>query len=452
MLGIAVLFGVAIGSMRPSEALLAPALVLAMLVIVGLSRRPALAVSGLFVLMALSEDTPSDLLGSTNSLFNQLGTLRLSFADIAVLGTFGVVVIAHRAVPRLSPGLTLTTTLFGAALAVGLIMGVTEHGTGVVVDAKTSFYFVLVPAIVLFGVSERSLQRVPRLILALGFIKGLLGIANVVTGHGYHISGITVSYYEPASNLLTLVAALVGIVTLVRGRRDPLAIATIFVTLPSLYLSQRRSFWIAAVLGVILLAIYLAESHRDVLTIASASAVALALLAVLVVGGGDFTFINTSAGSEYGTLHGAIGDDYRNAERTNVFYNIEQAPLTGLGFGVPWTQVDPLPGYFPDNRQYTHIGYLWVWLKMGILGLLAYLAFLSIGLRYAIRIYRHHARSDMRDFAAVLAIGLVADIVVEFTADFVGSDARYTFLVAAIVAWLSAVDYHLSSSRIRAAR
>jgi hypothetical protein len=69
-------------------------------------------------------------------------------------------------------------------------------------------------------------------------------------------------------------------------------------------------------------------------------------------------------------------DNYRAEELQNLSIDIHQVPLTGLGFGIRYgtpipmvdvsTTIDPLIFYIPHDTV------LWVWLRMGVLGMGAF--------------------------------------------------------------------------------
>ena len=72
-------------------------------------------------------------------------------------------------------------------------------------------------------------------------------------------------------------------------------------------------------------------------------------------------------------------DRYRLDERANVLAEIKRHPITGLGMGIPWAataQTLSLESGEGEGREYVHFAALWFWLKLGILGLCAYIGVL----------------------------------------------------------------------------
>ena len=67
-------------------------------------------------------------------------------------------------------------------------------------------------------------------------------------------------------------------------------------------------------------------------------------------------------------------DRYRLDELRNVTAEIRKEPITGLGLGGQWAAIHPLGIEHENGRGYTHVVALWWWMKLGILGLIAYLS------------------------------------------------------------------------------
>jgi hypothetical protein len=77
-------------------------------------------------------------------------------------------------------------------------------------------------------------------------------------------------------------------------------------------------------------------------------------------------------------------DVYRDVERYDVEQTIRYSRVFGVGFGRPFAQFQPLPylGDFWPLQSYTpHQNILWLWLKMGVLGVSVYLATWVIAFR-----------------------------------------------------------------------
>ncbi|OAI40735.1 hypothetical protein AYO38_05340 [bacterium SCGC AG-212-C10] len=69
-------------------------------------------------------------------------------------------------------------------------------------------------------------------------------------------------------------------------------------------------------------------------------------------------------------------DEYRTTERYNVTKTIEVNKIFGVGFGNPFISFQPLPpldDFWPLQLYTPHQNILWLWLKMGIIGISVFL-------------------------------------------------------------------------------
>ena len=81
-------------------------------------------------------------------------------------------------------------------------------------------------------------------------------------------------------------------------------------------------------------------------------------------------------------------DRYRIDERRNVVAELRDHPVAGLGMAQPWAARYPLSVEHEGGRFYVHFAVLWWWLKMGILGLVAYVGVMAAGVVLGLRIWR----------------------------------------------------------------
>lgn len=150
------------------------------------------------------------------------------------------------------------------------------------------------------------------------------------------------------------------------------------------FLSFSRTFWLAGLcaLAVAFVVMIAKKTMRPALKIFVASLVALTALGVFI------PFLAThTVSSALLTRTSALGGEAALDSRMNLLpvmlHAIEKQPLFGYGFGKTLTYVtkDPrLLAYFPDGNYITSAfewGWLDFWLKMGILGVLAYVLFLK---------------------------------------------------------------------------
>lgn len=296
-------------------------------------------------------------------------------------------------------------------------------------------YLLLMPiAVASLDLERRTVERLLGAALVLAVIKALLGLAEIASGRGAAIEGVAkLTYYEPAPNwvisiaLLSLFAAFVA-----RAKLQRWMVLSFPLLLACLLLSYRRSFWIGVALALLLvLLIGIVPTGRRLLL----PAALLVALAIYLVGSVHFQAQNpitkrfTSLNPT--SLQANVEDRYRLDERANVLGEIKQHPISGLGMTIPWTAtVRPLPVEHPNGRQYVHFAALWWWLKLGILGLAGYLAFLVGSIVLAFQAWRRSPEPLLRGFALASMCGVVALAVLDTTASFTGVDQRFTLIFA----------------------
>jgi hypothetical protein len=207
-----------------------------------------------------------------------------------------------------------------------------------------------------------------------------------------------------------------------------------FLALPLLslcmILSYRRSFWIALALGLLLVGLLGLRplGRRLLLPIVLMLAAAIWLLgSIHFQAQSPITRRITSLQPNHLTTN--LDDRYRLDERANVLGEIKDHPISGLGMKVPWTAtVRPLPLEHQNGRQYVHFAALWFWLKLGILGLIAYAWILAAGMQLSFRVWRKSSEPLLRAFGLASMCAILGLVVMDTTASFTGVDQRFTIL------------------------
>jgi cell division protein FtsW (lipid II flippase) len=214
---------------------------------------------------------------------------------------------------------------------------------------------------------------------------------------------------------------------------------TVPLALLAFVLSYRRSFWLAAAFAVVLVLVI--ASRRSLRTAAAIVGVGLVLVLAGTVALGGSSEVQSPVLERARSLQpGSIGEDrgdrYRIDERRNVVAELENAPITGLGMNVPWSARYPLSE--EHDRNYTHVVLLWYWLKMGLIGVLAFIWLYAVAMWTAFGVWRNHPNEFVRLGALAALGGLVALVIVELTASFTGVEPRLTIVFAALVGWIAA--------------
>jgi O-antigen ligase len=418
-------------------------LVPAALVVGGMLFLRPLALTAFLVALVVLVEGPRFGLFSVASHIYSRATVMDTLGGVAVLSVaLGTVLAGRRmSVPRV---IAVPLTVLALAMIVGLVMA---HSAGVGLStslrAESSLAFlVLLPiAVANLDLDSRRLRVVMRGALALALLKAVLGLIEVAGHYGSPIEGhASVTYYEPTANWLMMVALLWIVASSVLGKRPSrwtLLSAALLVA--SLALSYRRSFWIATVLGVLLvLLIGLSPMNRRLFL----SAILMVTAAIWLLGSVHFEsqvpIVKRVESLAPSKVEANREDIYRLDESANVLGTIARAPLTGLGVEVPWNATTrPLSVEHEGGRLYVHFAALWYWLKLGILGLVAYVSLLCGAAILSWRVWRRSHEPAVQAFGLASLCALAGLIVIETTASFTGVDVRFTILLAAQIGLLA---------------
>ena len=424
--------------------LLAPLAVATALIVM---RRPVVMVSVTVGLAILCEGSTFGLFNFTSHLYDEFykGLTPLDALVALTVVSVGWELVRERRAPILPRALALPLALLWLAMIAGAVTG---HGAGaslrsVILSENVLSYLLLLPlAVVNLRLERRQLVTAITALAMLAIFKAAVGLIEVFGHYGQPIEGrATLTYYEPTANwlvMLTIFGALAMVVSRLRPPRwlllgSPLLIA-------SLVLSYRRSFWIGAVLCLLLIVVLgLSPSRRRVLI----PAVLLLIVAVWAIGSVNFQssgspIVKRLASLSPSKIEANVQDRYRLNERANVLSEIGRHPITGLGMDIPWTaSAQTLSVEHPQGRLYVHFAALWFWLKLGILGLLAYVAVLVGMATVAWQAWKHSPEPALKAFGLVSLCAVGALAAIETTASFTGIDARFTALLGAQIGLLA---------------
>jgi O-antigen ligase len=339
---------------------------------------------------------------------------------------------------RLPTTLALPLLLVALAVAAGIVV-TRADGSGTIdtlVAARVLLYVLLVPtAVVNLDLDPRQIRMLLGGAVALALLKAAVGLIVMATGGSVELDGGThITYYEPTANWLVLVVALGILGALVGGMRPPAwMLAGLPLLIASLALSYRRSFWIAAALGLVLLLMLGTTARGRRVLVPS---VVLVAVAIWLIGSLEFQaqtpLVKRVSSLAPTQLERNAEDRYRLDERANVVAEIRSHPVSGIGLQAGWSASErPLPVEHVEGRQYVHFTLLWWWLKLGILGAAAFAAIVLGGLLLAWQTWRHNAAPLVRCFGLASLCGIAGLIAVETTASFTGVEARFTVVFAA---------------------
>jgi O-antigen ligase len=178
-------------------------------------------------------------------------------------------------------------------------------------------------------------------------------------------------------------------------------------------LAERRAAVIALGVGLLLLCVFTFHRNRR------AFWWFVPVLAVMTVGYlGAFWNTETGLGFPAQAVKGVIApgqlseadqssNAYRDAESFNIWTTIRASPVLGIGFGQRFYRPIPMAdiSFFVFWEYLPHNAFLWMWMKTGVVGFLAYLYLSGLALQAGARSIVT-ARRDQH--AAVIFTGLTA--------------------------------------------
>jgi O-antigen ligase len=405
--------------------------------------RPLVMVTLVIALTIACEASVFGLFTFTYALYGSITkdlTILDALVGLAVLSV-ALDMMRHRRRLRV-PGPLRLFLLFLALAMVG--SAVMSHATGTsvhfaILSEHTLAYLLVLPtAVANLRIDKQQLRYLLVGAMGIAIVKALLGIVEVVTGHGAIVEGSgRLTYYEPTANwvimmgLFSVLAALV-----IRAKPSLWLLIGGAVLFGSLLLSYRRSFWIAAVVGIaLILLVGMTPAGRRLLLPVVLSMVAGVWVLSTVPFQASGQIVKRATSLTSSKVEANKYDRYRIDERINVLANIREHPITGLGIDTPWKAiVRPLSiesagqgGY----GAYVHFAVLWYWVKLGVVGLLAYLSLLAGTAVLAWRVWRRSEDSVLRVFGLASLCGIAGLVVAETTASFTGTDPRMSLIVAA---------------------
>jgi len=410
---------------------------------------PKHALWALALVSVVFEDDPEAFLTQVDTFYRTLPGGLFEVSDLLLLAVVAgtALKVARSGRPPVLPGpLTLPLALLGVAIGIGLVMGVTSGA----MDPGAAFnstrkllYLLLLPLLAVNLLdSRRDLAIGAGLLVAAVVYKSFTGALGLILGIGREIDGSVLTYYAPTANFVLLVFVIAVLIAALMPLRLPTWLWVMWpIALAILILSLRRNFWIALVVCAILTILVLTGRHGRGLVVPAAASLLVAFwLGLGVIGGSqsDSPVVERVQSLSPERIDSSAYGRYRLDEQRNVRAEIARQPVLGLGIGVPWQVRHPLPVAFPGGQQYTHITALWYWLKLGLIGLLAYIAVVVASCVAGARLWRGSAPPHVRLAGLALSISFVGLAVAETTGSFLGVEGRTTTVVALMFGWLAA--------------
>jgi hypothetical protein len=409
-----------------------------------LLQRPGVILGALLVATILFEDDKYGFFPQTAQFyFGPPGPVDLLLAGLL----FAVALdVAFRGRPfRLPDPFTAPLLLLAMGVGAGTVTGYFAGGepADIFQTVRVLVYLLVLPVLVVNVLTPRAAVR--NVVIGgavLASYKGLEGTLAWLAGAGRELEGRTITYYQPTSNFLLLLFILaVAGALLARVSLPWWVYASTPLVLIAFTFSFRRNWWIAAILALVLMLFLTGGVPGRRLILPVGVALAVAAWVTISAGGGvqlQGSVVERARSITPTQVVQEKTDRYRLDELQNVREELMRHPLTGLGIDVPWTARHPMPSEFEGGRHYTHVVALWYWLKLGPIGLLAYLSLMAAAIYAAISLWRTEAEPLFRVLGLTALAGIIGLMVAETTGSFGGVDPRFTVVLGALLGWLSA--------------
>jgi hypothetical protein len=344
------------------------------------------------------------------------------------------------ALPR--SAVSRSVTVFGLLVAIGWIRGVTSGGsfTDSLLELRPWLYLVIA-----YFVSSQLLTSKKHLkwllwLLAIGIgIKSVQGAVSLALHYTYRPQAILAHEESFFFGVFIAVLAALWLIPIQGRLRNFMTLGLPFVLATDIA-NQRRTSW--AITGAVLFTVFvlcyagLPERRR---AIASFAAVGCVLAGLYWVGfSNNPGFMGQPARAVLSQLAPSSRDEqsnqYRTVENVNLGVAIRQTMPFGSGFGHPIPQqvpnvdvsnIDSFITYLPHN------GILYVWLRLGLAGMVCFWLLVGIAIMSAVQTFRR-ARSQL---ALLISITVVVALVAYVTQGFFDM-GLYWFRIAIAVGFL----------------
>ena len=281
------------------------------------------------------------------------------------------------------PGTLIVPVLaFGFFVLAGLIYGkIRPWGNFTVGLWEVRGFLMLIAVYLATGMFIRSDRDVNRLVWTVLVSTFMLSVENILRWRIY-LKGLPQNdlAYDHVDSVLidTSIILCVGLFAFGGTRKQQrFAMLALPVFMFALLVMKRRAAFPVLAIGLIVLSLFILRLRPHIFwrffpPVAAVIGVYLALF-----------WRNTSVwGQPARAVSSLISPDprdyasnlYRTLEKMDIVANIKSAPFLGLGFGQPFHFYYSLPNlsFWPFWRYTTHNAILWIWMKDGILGFIAF--------------------------------------------------------------------------------
>jgi O-antigen ligase len=282
--------------------------------------------------------------------------------------------------------------LFCGAVIIGMATAVLSHGIrfrDATYEARILLYYLIFFAITHHIRTKPQLFRLIHGILLIGLLAAGVMIAQAILGRSFLLveaealqGSQLIRFYYPAGS--AVVVSLMVLTCIMAIGKDPRYRLISILAIPllglALLLTLTRNVLVSIVVGLAVMLIILRRNRlsRLVGNLLVIAGIVITIVALLGITGNEallskyvstFSDRISSMFSER-ILSSEETLDWRWKEAQPAWTQIVQNPVFGIGFETPYRKAFFMGDLF---RHFIHNGYLWIWLKTGLLGLIPFL-------------------------------------------------------------------------------
>lgn len=308
---------------------------------------------------------------------------------------------------------------FLCLLPVGVIVGIINGASPYLAVGETTYFF---GVLAYFPLRKHLNKRQFELILTsiIGLIIVYVLVRNIINYRQLIVQAILSWQAEKARVAANEVILMIGALfclssaALAKARVKQFFFTLCFILfLGGLILTQSRGYWLAFAFGALLIFYSINGSGklRILLTFLLLSSSSIIIANIFF---SDFLNVIVNGLLERFSTLGSTKLDISLQERVleseTVFKMMLSNPIAGYGFGYTYTKKILFYSFF-EETSYVHNGYLAIWLKLGLLGLITNLSIWIVSIRNSIKLYRTSA-TEKTQVISLTILGSVFGIMV----------------------------------------
>lgn len=334
-------------------------------------------------------------------------------------------------------------------------------------EARNLMYYLAFFAVTHLVRDERSLNWLVKTLFVLAFITSLALIAQAIVGPSvrlipgfvYQVNVGTelfadVSRVEAPGSILILILTVGAIAVWMMKRvpiSSPLYVAVLTILLVATILPFYRSIWISLLIPTGIVFLLLPKAGKARIT---ATALVLVPLLVILIGTvssvvpriGAYTraLVARSSSLTTGSAFTNNADTWQSrlGEVQSALNVISSHPLFGVGFAVPWRVADR---FYGDVGTFTHNGYLWILVKMGLAGMLPFVLLMGLYIVRGLRQWKRVRHPFYQPLALGFTLAFIGLLVGNLAEPRFVENWKWTTAIAAVMG-INEVIYRLYAS------